>query len=249
VLNAVIRLALRYRPLVVVLSLAVLVSGGYVAAHLPIDVFPDLDRPRVVVITEAAGLAPEEVETLVTFPLEAALLGTSGVQDVRSQSGLGLSAINVEFDWGTDVRVARQTVQERLTTAQGTLPAGVAPQMAPISSIMGQIVMVAITSDRASPMEVREAADFVIRPRLLAIPGVAQVIPIGGEVRQYRVSPHPAAIRALGITYEQVEKALAQFGTNAGGGFTDLYAREYLIRNVGGTASLDDLRNLVVATP
>ena len=123
------------------------------------------------------------------------------------------------------------------------------PQMGPISSIMGQILLVAVTSDRrASPMEVREIADFVIRPRLLTIPGVAQVIPIGGEVRQYRVAPQPAALRALGVTYEQIEKALAQFGTNTGGGFTDQYAREYLIRNIGRTTSLEDLRNIVVAT-
>ena len=119
--------------------------------------------------------------------------------------------------------------------------------MGPISSIMGQVLMIALTSDRATPMELREVADFTIRPRLLSIPGVAQVIPMGGEVRQYRVAPQPPALRALGVTYEQVEKALAQFGTNAGGGFTDLHSREYLIRNIGRTTSLDDLRNIVVA--
>ena len=119
--------------------------------------------------------------------------------------------------------------------------------MGPISSIMGQILLIALTSDQASPMELREVADFTIRPRLLSIPGVAQVIPIGGEVRQYRVAPHPPALRALGVTYEQVEKALAQFGVNTGGGFTDLHSREYLIRNIGRTTSLDDLRNIVVA--
>ena len=119
--------------------------------------------------------------------------------------------------------------------------------MGPISSIMGQILLVAVTSSEATPMEVRETADFVIRPRLLTIPGVAQVIPMGGEVRQYRVSPTPSALRVLGVTYEQVEKALAQFGTNAGGGFTDQYSREYLIRNIGRTTNLEDLRNVVVA--
>ena len=120
--------------------------------------------------------------------------------------------------------------------------------MGPISSIMGQILLIAVTSDRASPMELRETADFVLRPRLLTIPGVAQVIPIGGEVRQYRVSPNPAALRALGVSYDQLERALTQFGVNTGGGFTDQYSREYLIRNIGRTTSLDDLRNLVVAT-
>src|SRR4051812_6428409 len=141
-LNAVIRAALRYRALVVAVSLAVLIYGGYAATTLPIDVFPDLDRPRVVIMTEAHGLAPEEVETLVTFPLESAMLGATGVQDVRSQSAVGLSVVYVEVDWGTNIHIARQTVQERLTSLQGPLPAGVRPQLGPISSIMGQILII-----------------------------------------------------------------------------------------------------------
>src|SRR5262249_41858641 len=140
-LNAVIRAALHYRAVVVAVSLAVLLYGGYAATTLPIDVFPDLDRPRVVVMTEAEGLAPEEVETLVTFPLESALLGATGVQGVRSQSGFGLSVIYVEFDWGTDIRAARQVVQERLATAQVNLATGVRPQRPPTASIMGQIMI------------------------------------------------------------------------------------------------------------
>src|SRR4051794_29066489 len=143
-LNAVIRFALRHRPLVVVLSLAALVYGGYAATTLPIDVFPALDRPRVTVMTECPGLAPEEVETLVTYPQEAALLGAAGVEDVRSQSGFGLSAVVVEFGWGTDIATARQTVQERLATVAADMPNGVRPQMAPTGAIMGQIMAVGL---------------------------------------------------------------------------------------------------------
>src|SRR5436309_12635116 len=144
-LNAVIRLALHYRILIVVVSLAVLLYGGYLATTLPIDVFPDLDRPRVVIITECPGLAPEEVETLVTYPIETALLGATGVEAVRSQAAVELTVIYVEFDWQTDVRVARQVVQERLAAVAGTLPEGVRPQMAPMSSIMGQIVVAGLS--------------------------------------------------------------------------------------------------------
>src|SRR6185312_8202458 len=148
----------------------------------------------------------------------------------------------------TDIFRNRQLVAERLAQVQSQLPLNVTPQIGPISSIMGQILLIAVTSKTASPMEVREIADFTIRPRLLAVPGVAQVIPIGGEVRQYRIAPLPSALRALGVGYEQIELALRQFGTNTGGGFTDQNAREFLIRNIGRTTSLEDLRNIVVTT-
>ena len=143
-LNAIIRLALRYRSLVVMLSLVLMVYGSYLASQMPIDVFPDLDRPRVIIITECPGLATEEVETLVTQPIEIALLGASGVQAVRSQSTAGLNVIYIEFDWDTDIRTARQTVQERLLTLGGVLPEGILPQMTPPASIMGQIVVAGI---------------------------------------------------------------------------------------------------------
>ena len=220
----------------------------FTVARLPVDVFPDLNRPTVTIMTEAEGLAPPEVEQLVTFPIETQMNGVPGVTRVRSVSGVGLSIVYVEFDWGTDIYRNRQQVAERLALVRDSCRRTSIPQMGPISSIMGQILLVAVTSDRRrSPMEVREVADFVVRPRLLTIPGVAQVIPIGGEVRQYRVAPNPAALRALGVTYEQIEKALAQFGANTGGGFTDQHSREYLIRNIGRTTSLEDLRNVVVA--
>ncbi len=199
-------------------------------------------------MTEAEGLAPQEVEQLVTFPVETAMNGLPGVSRVRSVSGVGLSIVYVEFDWDTEIFRNRQQVAEKLSLVGARLPAGVTPQMGPVSSIMGQILLIAVTSDTASPMELRDVAEWTLRPRLLTIPGVAQVIPIGGEVRQYRVAPNPAAMRALGVSFEQVEKALAQFGSNSPGGFSEQYSREFLIRNVGRTTSLDDLRSLVVAS-
>ncbi len=239
--------SLRHRLLVLAAALALVIYGAFTAARLPVDVFPDLNRPTVTIMTESEGLAPPEVELLVSFPIETQMNGVPGVTRVRSISGVGLSIVYVEFDWGTDIYRNRQLVAERLASVRDQLPTNTLPQMGPISSIMGQILLIALTSEQASPMELREVADFTVRPRLMSIPGVAQVIPIGGEVRQYRVAPHPPALRALGLTYEQVEKALAQFGVNTGGGFTDLNSREYLIRNIGRTTNLEDLRNIVVA--
>ncbi|MFG1182156.1 efflux RND transporter permease subunit [Xanthobacter versatilis] len=241
--------SLNNRLLVLALSLALVLTGAYAVTRLPVDVLPDLNRPTVTIMSEAEGLAPAEVEQLVTFPLETAMNGLPGLIRLRSVSGVGLSVLYVEFDFGTDIFRDRQQVAERLALVRDRLPANVAPQMGPISSIMGQILMFAVTSDTASPMAVREAADFIIRPRLLAIPGIAQVIPMGGEVRQFRVSPDPAAMRALGISVDALEQAVAQFGTNSGGGFADHGGREFLIRNIGRTLSLDDLKGLVLPRP
>ncbi|MFE1597872.1 efflux RND transporter permease subunit [Methylobacterium sp. ID0610] len=240
--------SLRHRLLVLAASLVLVLLGAFTATTLPVDVFPDLNRPTVTIMTEAEGYAPPEVEQRVTVPIETRLTGLPGVTRLRSVSGIGLSIVTVEFDWGTDLIRNRQQVAERLALAQDRLPRAVTPQMGPIASIMGQILLIAVTGEEAGPMAVREAADFVIRPRLLAIPGVAQVIPIGGEVRQFRVAPDTAAMRVLGVTNAQLEAALTQFGTDAGGGFTDQHDREYLIRAVARTMSLDDLRTLVVAT-
>ena len=241
--------SLRNRLLVLALALVLVVYGAYAVTRLPVDVLPDLNRPTVTIMTEAEGLAPAEVEQLVTFPLETAMNGLPGLVRLRSVSGVGLSVVYVEFDFGTDIFRNRQQIAERLALVRDRLPANVSPQMGPISSIMGQILMFAVTSDTVSPMAVREAADFVIRPRLLAIPGIAQVIPMGGEVRQFRVSPDVSAMRAYGITLDALEKALSQFGTNSGGGFADQGGREFLIRNIARTLSLDDLRTLVLTRP
>ena len=241
--------SLRNRLFVLAFAAVLALYGAFTATRLPVDVFPDLNRPTVTIMTEAEGLAPPEVEQLVTYVIETQMNGLPGVIRVRSTSGVGLSIVYVEFDWGTDIYRNRQQVAERLALVQSQLPANVLPQMGPINSIMGQIVLIAVTGpDSVSAMDLREMADFTIRPRLLAIPGVSQVIPIGGEVRQYRVSPNPAAMRAYAVSFEQVERALSQFGANTGGGFTDQYSREFLIRNVGRTRSLDDLGSIVVAT-
>ncbi len=239
--------SLRNRVLVLVLAVVLMGYGAFTALRLPVDVFPDLNRPTVTIMTEAEGLAPPEVEQLVSYPIETQMNGLPGVDRVRSVSGVGLSIIYVEFDWGTDIYRNRQQIAEKLTLVAAQLPEGVVPQMGPISSIMGQVMLVAMTApEGVSPMELREAADFIVRPRLLTISGVAQVIPIGGEVRQFRVAPNSAALRSLGVTLAEVEAAITAFGANTGGGFTDQYAREFLIRNIGSTLSLEDLRKVVV---
>ena len=244
--NVLVRGSLRNRLFVLATAAILVVYGALTMRALPVDVFPDLNRPTVTLMTEAEGLAPEEVETLATFPIETTMNGMPGVIRVRSISGVGLSIVYVEFDWGTNVYLNRQQVTERLNIVREQLPRGVTPQMAPVTSIMGEIMLVAMASETASPMELRELADWVVRPRLLTIPGVAQVIPIGGEVRQYRVTLNLAQMTALNVPRMEIETALRQFGANTAGGFVDQHAREYLIRNIGRTTRIDDLRNLPV---
>src|SRR5215204_4390449 len=194
--------SLRNRLLVLAAAAMLVLYGLFTVTKLPVDVFPDLNKPTVTIMTEAEGLAPPEVEQLVSFPIETQMNGVPGVSRVRSVSGIGLSIVYVEFDWGTDVYRNRQLVSERLALVREQLPRNTTPQMGPVTSIMGEIMLVAITSNSTSPMEVREAAEFIIRPQLLTISGVAQVIPIGGEVRQYRVAPNPALMLGLDISYE-----------------------------------------------
>lgn len=200
-------------------------------------------------------MAPEEVEQLVTFPIETALNGMPGVTRVRSTSGVGLSIVYAEFDWGTDIYRNRQLVAERLAQLRGQLPGDITPVMGPVSSIMGEVMLIALPLEggkdapgsTALPMQAREYADFALRPRLLAIPGVSQVIPIGGDVRQLRVEPDPGRMAQLGISLTQVEQALRGFASNAGGGFIDLNSREYLIRHLGRTNKVEDLQGIAVA--
>ncbi len=242
--------SLSNRLLVSIASLVLMAYGAFTLSRTPVDVFPDLNKPTVTIMTEAGGMASEEVEQLITFPLETTMNGLPGVESVRSVSSAGLSFIYVTFDWSTEIFRARQMVSERLSAMEEGLPAGVVPRMGPISSIMGEIMQIAIPIDTAkiSPMQVREYADWVLRPRLMAVPGVAQVIPIGGEVRQFQVQPNTARMAELGITHEQLEGALKGFSSNTSGGFLELNGREYLIRNLGRTSRLDDLKNLALTT-
>ena len=244
--NFLVNTSLRNRVLVVIAALLLVVLGSITAARLPVDVLPDLNRPTVTIMAESHGLAPPEVESLVTLPIETAMSGIPGVERVRSVSGIGLSIVYVEFAWDQEIYRARQQVAERLATVQATLPADVAPAMGPVTSIMGEIMLVAVTPGQASLMETREAADFILRPRLLTIPGVAQVIPLGGEVRQYRVAPNLPALQAAGLTLEDIERAIEGFGVNTGGGFLDQFDQEFLIRNVARTTRIEDLRGLAV---
>ncbi|HEX2009703.1 MAG TPA: efflux RND transporter permease subunit, partial [Roseateles sp.] len=240
--------SLANRLLVLIGGAVLMAYGLFTLTRTPVDVFPDLNKPTVTLMTEAGGMAAEEVEQLITFPLETAMNGLPGVEAVRSTSGAGLSFVYVTFDWSTEIFRARQMVSERLSAMEEGLPADVIPRMGPISSIMGEIMQIAIPVDvqKTSAMAVREYADWVLRPRLMAIPGVAQVIPIGGEVRQFQVLPDTARMAELGITLEQLEAALKGYASNSSGGFLELNGREYLIRHLGQSSALQDLQNLAL---
>ena len=245
----IIHASLKQRLIVLGMALLLVVYGMFTVNKMPVDVFPDLNKPTVTLMTEVGGMAPEEVEQLVTAPIESSMNGMPGVSRVRSVSGVGLSIVYVEFDWGSDIYRNRQQVSERLNLVREQLPPGVVPQLGPISSIMGEILLIALPADptKVNPMQVREYADWVMRPRLLTIPGIAQVIAIGGEVKQYRVELKPDQLKALGVEREKLDAALKDFGANTSGGFLESQGREYLIRHIGRTTRIEDLQNLVVA--
>lgn len=248
-LNAIIRFALRQQMIVMALALFLMGYGTWQALHETIDVFPDLNRPRVVIMTEAPGLAPEEVETLVTFPIETAINGANGVQAVRSSSGIGISVVYVEFNWGTDIYTDRQIVMERLQLIQDRMPAGVTPTLAPISSVMGQILMLGMWSDDGTtePIELRTLADWVVRQRLLTVPGVSQVFTMGGGRKQFQVLVDPDSLLRYGVTLQQVKQAVINSNENATGGYLDQQGpNELLVRALGRIQTIDDLQKVVV---
>lgn len=247
-LNAVIRFSLNHRIPIVAAALAVLVFGSLVSARLPIDVLPDLTRPRVVVLTECHGYAPEEVETLVTLPLETALSGATDVIAVRSTSDIGLSVIYVEFDWDADPVDARQVVIERLAQTTDQLPAGIQPQMGPQSSLLGQIMLIGMWSEtgETDPLELRTIGDWVVRKRLKNIPGVSQVITMGGGRMQYHVLADPHLMHRHDVSLDEIETAIADSNLNVTGGYLAKDSIELLARGLGRLTGPEDIRNAVV---
>ncbi|HVH73673.1 MAG TPA: efflux RND transporter permease subunit [Stellaceae bacterium] len=246
-----IRNSLRYRLFVLCGAAILVVIGTIVTLHTPVDVLPDIDRNIVSILTEGEGLAPQEVERRITFPIETAMAGLEGVKRVRSVSSPSLSLVQVDFKLGTDVYRDRQLVSERLSQARSQIPPDALPEMLPITSVVGEVVDFALTSDSGHMMALRDFVDWRLRPRLLAIPGIAQVLPVGGEVRTLRITPDPRRLEFLGVTLGDLETAVKGYDTNTGGSSVDAYGRRFLITNIGHTrnpaALLEGARDLVVA--
>jgi CzcA family heavy metal efflux pump len=248
VLNKLIRLALHHRAIVVALSLLLLFFGYQTVRELPVEVLPDLTKPTVIILTEAPGLAPEEVEANVTIPIERSLMGVGGLTRLRSNSDVSLSLVYAEFAWGTDIYRARQFVQERLQGVRGTLPDGVEPFLTPVASLMGEILLVGLRSTNAMvpPPEVRSLADWVVRPRLQSIPGIAEILNMGGGIKQVQVQPDPLRMQAHGVTYEELEEAAKEASGNSTGGFLNSGSTEIMVRNLAMTVQLDDIARTVI---
>ncbi|HEY0047400.1 MAG TPA: efflux RND transporter permease subunit [Flavobacterium sp.] len=246
-LNKIINFALHNRLIILIGSVLLLVFGSYTASKMEVDVFPDLTAPTVVILTEAHGMAPEEVEKLVTFPIETAVNGATNVRRVRSSSSAGISIVWIEFEWNTNVLIARQTVNEKVAAVSETLPQGVGnPTMAPQSSIMGEIMFLSVTADSTSMMDVRSIADWTIRPRLLATGGVAQVVINGGDYKQYQILASPQKMDFYKVSLQELVKAAQQSNGNSSGGFMNEYGNEYIIKGVGRTSDIDEIGNSVI---
>ena len=248
-MDLLIRWSLQNRALVLVAGLLLLVIGTYVGTQMPVDVFPDLTAPTVTVITEGHGMAPTEAESQVTLPIESALNGAAGVRRVRSSTAVGISVVWVEFDWGEDIREARQVVTERLATVAGALPPEVErPVLAPVSSIMGEILFVGLSSEQHPPIELRSYAEASIRRRLLAVAGVSQVTPIGGGEKQFQVVVDPARLATYGLSLTQVLRALEEGNENASAGVINERGNEWLVTGVGRARTLEEIGATVVAS-
>ncbi len=249
-LNHLIHWSLGHRTLVIGIALVILAMGAQTATQLPVEVLPDLTKPTVTILTEAPGLAPEEVESRVTQPIESALMGVGGLTRLRSNTDVALSLVFAEFSWGTDVYRARTLVQERLQGIRGQLPEGAEPFMTPVASLMGEILLVGIrsTDGKVAPMEVRSLADWVVRRRLLSIPGVAEILNMGGGVKQMEIQPDPYRMQAYGITLEELQKAAREAASTTTGGFIDSGATEIMVRNLAMSVQLDDIAQTVVKT-
>ncbi|NNF35031.1 MAG: efflux RND transporter permease subunit, partial [Saprospiraceae bacterium] len=241
-LNRIIKFSLQNRLIILAAFAFIMVTGTYIASEMDVDVFPDLTAPTVTVLTEAHGMATEEVEKLVSFPVESALNGAPNIRRIRSSSAMGISIVWAEFEWGTDIYKARQIVAEKLATIEGKLPEGVdSPLLAPISSIMGEIMLMSLSSDSIPSMELRTIADWNLRPQLLAIGGVAQVMVIGGDYKEYQVLASPEKMKYYGVSLEELEYAVSSSTHNATGGFINQYGNQYIIQGVGRTSSIQEI--------
>lgn len=246
-LNKIIKFSLHNRFFVVTASVLLLIFGSVVASKMEVDVFPDLTAPTVVVLTEAHGMAPEEVEKLVTFPIETSVNGATNVRRVRSSSSAGISIVWVEFEWDTDIYKARQIVNEKITAVAEKLPQGVGnPTMGPQSSIMGEIMLVSVTADKTSQIDLRTIADWTIRPRLLATGGVSQVVVIGGEYKQYQILASPQKMNYYNISLNELLKASEEANGNSSGGFMNEYNNEYIVKGIGRTNEIQALGKSVI---
>ncbi len=248
-LNKIIRFSLNNRVLIIAASILLLLTGTYTASRMEVDVFPDLTAPTVVVLTEAHGMAPEEVERLVTFPVETGVNGAGNVRRVRSSSSAGISIVWVEFEWGTEIYRARQIVNEKISIVSNQLPIGVsAPVLAPQSSIMGEIMLISVTGTATSKMDTRTIADWQIRPLLLSTGGVSQVVVIGGEYKQFQILASPQKMKYYNVSLNELLKAANEANKNAAGGFMNEYSNEYIVRGIGRTSDLKELGRSLIKT-
>jgi CzcA family heavy metal efflux pump len=246
-IDRIIYWSLHNRLLVLAVAALALAWGGWIASRAPVDVFPDLTAPSVTIVAEARGMPPEEVERLITFPIETAMNGANAVRRVRSSTGIGISVVTVEFEWGTDIFLARQLVSERLQNARALLPTDLPPPiLAPIASIMGEILFIALVSDQHDELALKTVADWQLRRRLLAVAGVAEVIPIGGETKQYQVVARPERLAAYGVTLGQLRDAVAGASRNASAGFVTENAQEFLIQGLGRARTIRDIEQALV---